>query len=146
MRWTLPDIPDDISLAGKTVAGKTVMVVGGKSGLGLEFVRQALMFNASQVIITARIEAKGRAAMNDLCHDPEIRAINPKAKLGFLELDLDDYDSASTFLQAVNEEVPELDVLLCNAGVNLFNYQTSKTGHERVMQGMSMLSHLMYSK
>lgn len=140
MRWTLPDIPDDTSLAGKTV-----MVIGGNSGLGLEFVRQALMFNASQVIITARTEAKGRDAMTNLCHDPEIRSINPKATLGLLELNLDDYDSASNFIQAVKEEVLELDVLLCNAGVNLFNYQASKTGHERVMQGISILSHLMFS-
>lgn len=113
------------------------MVIGGSSGLGLEYAHECLLWGASRVIITARNEPKATAAMNALSHDQGIRTINPKAMLELFSRDLDDYDSASKFLQEVKMWVPELDVVLCNAGVNLFNYQTSKSGHEPVMQGAS---------
>lgn len=132
MRHTLPNIPEETSLAGKTV-----LIIGGNSGLGLEFARECLLWDASRVIITARTDAKGIAALTDLCNDPVVRSTSRKATLELLNLDLDDYSSASQFIQDVKEEVPELDILLCNAGVNLIKYQTSKSGHERVMQGTS---------
>lgn len=132
MRETLPDIPRDTSLTGKMV-----MVVGGSSGLGLEFARECLLWDASRVIITARDEAKGLAALASLLEDPDVRAVSQNATVELFILDLDDYHSASEFTQVVLKEVPELDIVLCNAGVNLFDYQTSKSGHERVMQGTS---------
>lgn len=118
-----------------SLAGKSVIVVGGNSGLGWEFARQAIILNAVRVIITARSEAKGHSAIVALRDDPEVEASNPKAKLDFRILDLDDYHSAYAFVHRVKDEEPELDILLCNGGVNLFKYQTSKSGHERVMQG-----------
>lgn len=130
MREPLPSI----------LAGKTVIVTGGNSGLGWEFARQALVLNASRVIITTRTEAKGRAAIAALRNDPEVKSTNSTAKLEFFDLDLDDYDSGQQFVQKVKDEVPELDILLCNGGVNFFKYQTSKSGHERIMQGTSLLN------
>lgn len=133
MREPLPSIP-----VGTSLAGKTVIVTGGNSGIGWEFARQTLVLNASRVIITTRSEAKGRAAIAALRNDPEIQSANATARLEFFDLDLDDYDSGQEFVQRVKNEVPELDILLCNGGVNFFNYQTSKSGHERIMQGTSL--------
>lgn len=133
MREPVPSIP-----VGTSLAGKTVIVTGGNSGLGWEFARQALVLNASRVIITTRTEAKGCAAIAALRNDPEVKSTNSMAKLEFFDLDLDDYDSGQEFVQKVKDEVPELDILLCNGGVNFFNYQTSKSGHERIMQGTSL--------
>lgn len=130
MRYTLPDIPET------NLAGKTVMVIGGSSGLGLEFARKCLQGGANRVIVTTRGKAKGIAAVDDIYYDQDVIATNPKATLELFHLDLDDYDSASKFLDDVRREVAELDILLCNAGVNQFKYQTSKSGHEYVMQGM----------
>lgn len=124
-------------LGGPNLAGKTVIVIGGNSGLGWEFARQILVLNASRVIITTRSEAKAHSAIAALRDDPEVESSNPKAKLDFLILNLDDYSSAHAFVQKVKAEEPELDILLCNGGVNHFDYQTSKSGHERVMQGES---------
>lgn len=125
---------------GTSLAGKTVVVTGGNSGLGLEFARQALILNASRVIITTRSEAKGNAAVTALRADLMVKSTNPTARLEFFDLDLDDYESGLRFTQKVKEEVPELDVLLCNGGMNQFRYETSKSGHERVMQGIIVLN------
>lgn len=43
--------------------------------------------------------------------------------------------SGVRFAQRVKQEVKELDILLNNAGMNVMEYQKSKSGHERVMQG-----------
>lgn len=122
---------------GTSLAGKTVLVTGGNSGLGLEFARQALTLNASRVIITVRSQAKGEAAIAALRADPEVQATNPDAKVEYFDLDLDDYESGLEFVRKVYAEVPGLDILLCNAGTNFFNYETSKSGHERLMQGIN---------
>jgi short-subunit dehydrogenase involved in D-alanine esterification of teichoic acids len=67
-----------------------------------------------------------------------VKAANPSAKVEAFLLDLEDYQSGFRFAQRVKKEVPELHVLLCNAGMNILRYETSKSGHEKVMQGKSL--------
>ncbi|KAJ5105349.1 hypothetical protein NUU61_002696 [Penicillium alfredii] len=122
MRKPVLPIPPNTNLAGKTVA------------------RQSLVFKASRVIITTRSPAKGRAAIAALLADPEVNTNNPIARVEFFDLDLDDYESGMRFVRRVKHDVPELDLLLCNGGVTFFQYQTSKSGHERIMQVLGLLS------
>ncbi|KAJ5584326.1 uncharacterized protein N7459_004126 [Penicillium hispanicum] len=129
MGKAVPPTSDEINLSGKTV-----VVTGGNSGLGWEFARQSLILNASRVIITTRSESKGNAALASLRADPEVKSRNPHAQLEFFDLDLDDYESGLHFTRRIKEQVPDLDILLCNGGTNLMHYETSKSGHERVMQ------------
>jgi NADP-dependent 3-hydroxy acid dehydrogenase YdfG len=63
-------------------------------------------------------------------------AANPSAEIEAFQLDLSDYQSALGFCQEAKEEVPELDILLCNAGLNIVKYEENKSGHEMVMQGI----------
>jgi hypothetical protein len=121
--------------AGTSMAGKTVIITGGNAGLGLEAARQFLRLQAARVIITVRSQSKGLAAVSALHADPVVKAVNPSAKVEAFLLDLDDYEAGLQFSQRVEQEVPELDVLLCNGGMNIMNYQVSKSGHEEVMQG-----------
>ncbi|KAJ5671283.1 hypothetical protein N7507_000410 [Penicillium longicatenatum] len=114
--------------------GRTVIVTGGNSGLGWEFARQCLILNATRVIITTRSQDKGIKAIAALRADPAVQRNNPTGHLEFFELDLDDYESGIRFSRRVQEEVPELGILLCNGGTNSFRYEISKSGHERIMQ------------
>ena len=52
-KWTTADIPDQ--------TGRTFMVTGANSGLGLETTR-ALAAHGARVVMAVRSEAKGRAA------------------------------------------------------------------------------------
>jgi NAD(P)-dependent dehydrogenase (short-subunit alcohol dehydrogenase family) len=123
--------------AGTSMAGQTAIVTGGNSGLGFETARQFLTLQASRVIIVVRSASKGQEAISALRADPAVKAANPSAKVEAFLLDLEDYQSGLRFAQRVKKEVPELHVLLCNAGMNILRYETSKSGHEKVMQGKS---------
>ncbi|PGH09699.1 hypothetical protein AJ80_07651 [Polytolypa hystricis UAMH7299] len=119
---------------GTSLSGKTVIVTGGNTGLGFEAARQFLTLNAARVIITARSRSKGAEAVSALRNYVEVKAANPTAMIEVFELDLDDYSSGMEFVKRVKREVKEVDVLVCNAGVNFMDYQLSMSGHERVMQ------------
>lgn len=120
--------------AGTSLAGKTIIVTGGTSGLGLELARQALILKASRVVLSARDGEKGNAAIATLRADLEVQASNPDAKLDQIHLMLDHWDCTVMFVKKVYEQVPELDILVCNGGTNFFKYETSWAGHERLMQ------------
>lgn len=119
---------------GTSLAGKTLIITGGNTGLGFEFARQALLLHASRVIITARSQVRGQAAIATLQANTGIQKVNPNCRIEVFDLDLDDYQSGLRFCQRVKEQVPELDVLLCNGGTTSYNYELSKSGHERIMQ------------
>ncbi|KAE9371717.1 putative carbonyl reductase [Stipitochalara longipes BDJ] len=120
--------------AGTSMAGQTAIITGGNAGLGFETARQYLTLKASRVIITVRSESKGQEAISALRADPAVKASNPSAKIEAFILDLEDYQSALRFVQKVKKEVPELHILLCNAGMNIIKYEASKSGHEMVIQ------------
>lgn len=126
--------------AGTSLAGHTVIVIGGNTGLGFEIARQYLILQASRVIITVRSESKGQGAISALLTDLAVKNANPLAKIEAFLLDLEDYKSGLSFAQKIKTEVPELSILLCSAGVNLMSYEESKSGHEMVMQGRSRRS------
>ena len=101
-RWTADQIPDQ--------SGRTFIVTGGNSGLGLETARQ-LAAHGGRVLLTVRTEQKGQAAVADL------RARQPDADLDFRLLDLADLDSVRAFAAAIVSEQVPVDVLVNNAGV-----------------------------
>ncbi|PWY93063.1 putative carbonyl reductase [Aspergillus sclerotioniger CBS 115572] len=117
-----------------SLEGKTCLITGANTGIGFETARQMLTLKASRVIITARDKSKGQHAVAALCQDPEVVAANPSARIEMFHLDLDDYHSGLALCDQVKREVPDLDVLLCNGGMNIMSYQESKNGHEQVMQ------------
>jgi NAD(P)-dependent dehydrogenase (short-subunit alcohol dehydrogenase family) len=135
-----PKIPE--TPKGTTVAGKTIIITGGNAGLGFEAARQFLVLGASRMILACRSLVRGQEAANKLRADPAIKTHNPAAKIDVFELDLDDYQSTLRFCQKVNNQVPELDILLNNAGLQMVHYEKSKSGHERTMQ-VNCYSHVL---
>ncbi|KAL8726559.1 MAG: hypothetical protein Q9181_005996, partial [Wetmoreana brouardii] len=119
---------------GTTLAGKTVIVTGANSGLGLEAARQYLVLGATRLILAVRSTRKGEDAAKYLSSHPTVQNANPHAQIKVMQLDLDDINNVHAFAQKVCEELDALHLLLLNGGVNITNYQTSTTGHERVMQ------------
>ncbi len=125
----IPSIP-----AGTKLTNKTVVVTGANAGLGLEAARQYLALDAKRVILAVRSVTKGEEAKEHLLNHPSVKSVNPNADIIVMALDLDDEASVVKFASKVKSELDVLDVLLLNGGVNIMNYQTSKNGHERVMQ------------
>jgi|AntDeeMinimDraft_4_1070355.scaffolds.fasta_scaffold00224_30 hypothetical protein len=123
--WTPDDIPE--------LTGKTILVTGANSGLGLESARM-LAGRGATVVMACRNAQKGQAAMAD------IRAQHPDADLVLMELDLADLDSVRRFAETFRQKYDRLDVLINNAGLMAPPLQHTRDGFE-IQFGTNHLGH-----
>lgn len=110
--WTADRIPDQ--------TGRTVIVTGANSGLGYVTARE-LARHGAHVILTARNQDKGRAALDRLRDE----VADPTVELR--PLDLADLDSVRMFADGVDTPV---DVLVNNAGIMMPPRSLTKQGFE----------------
>jgi NAD(P)-dependent dehydrogenase (short-subunit alcohol dehydrogenase family) len=113
--WIEQDIP--------SLAGRTVVVTGASSGLGLITARQLAARDAA-VIMAVRDLAKGERARADLL------AAVPRANVELRELDLLDLESVRRFTDRLRVERRGIDVLINNAAISDVPYQLSPQGYE----------------
>jgi len=125
MKWTTHDIPD--------LCGKTVLITGANSGLGLESAR-AMAEKGAHVIMACRNPHKAEAAAST------IRAQTPAAELELAELDLASLASVRTFAERVLARHKRLDVLLNNAGIMAIPQRRTVDGFE-MQFGTNHLGH-----
>ncbi len=104
--------------AGLDLSGKTVLITGANSGLGLETAR-VLARRGATVLAAARTREKAREVTTTLGG-----AAVP------LACELSDPDSIRACVAEVKEKGWELDVLLCNAGIMALPERTLAHGHE----------------
>lgn len=128
-KWTLADMPD--------MKGKTAVVTGANSGLGLETSR-ALAGKGARVIMCCRSEAKADAAMTD------IRAKLPNAQLEFVALDLANLASVKQAAAEIAQKAPSLDLLINNAGVMGLPLMHTADGFEMLF-GTNHLGHFAFT-
>jgi protochlorophyllide reductase len=96
------DLPD--------LRGRTVVVTGANSGLGLQTAK-AMAGAGATTVMTARSRAKYDEAAG------EILPLNRRADLRFVELDLADLSSVRSAAEEIAEAHETIDVLINNAGV-----------------------------
>ncbi len=123
--WTAENIPD--------LSGKTFIVTGANSGLGLETSR-VLALKGARVMMAARNPSKGRAALET------IRQQQPQADLVLKELDLADLAAVRTFAMTILAEEPKIDGLINNAGVMMIPKMQTNDGFE-MQFGTNHLGH-----
>lgn len=91
-------------IAGLPLAGKTVIITGGHSGLGFESTK-ALAAAKVNVIVAAR----------DV--DAAKKSLGGMALVQILPLDLADLASIERFSNAILDSLVQVDMLICNAGI-----------------------------
>ncbi|KAH8698356.1 putative short-chain dehydrogenase/reductase family protein [Talaromyces proteolyticus] len=119
---------------GIDLQGKTAVVTGASSGMGLEVTRQLLRLNISTVILAVRNVAKGQDIVKQLHGESRTKTHNPNTTAKVMELDVDKYDSVQRFAKQLREEVPIIDILILNAGIGLLKPERSPSGHDRTIQ------------
>jgi len=92
-------------LHGLDLSGKTAIVTGGYSGIGLETVR-ALLNHGASVIVPVRSAQKAKDALAGLTGD-----------ISTAPLDLGDLASVRSFTEAMRGALSRLDLLINNAGI-----------------------------
>jgi NAD(P)-dependent dehydrogenase (short-subunit alcohol dehydrogenase family) len=104
--------------------GRTIVVTGGNSGIGLE-TAQALAGMGARVIVTARNADKGRAAVARM-----VERLDGQPQVQLVVFDLSDLSSVRRGAEEILEQAPRLDVLINNAGVVLTERHVTVDGYE----------------
>ncbi len=97
-------------VAGIDLSGKTAIVTGGSSGLGIETAR-ALASAGARVILPVRSRQAGEDAAAD------IRASTGNDKVGVADMDLGDWASVRAFAASFLAAGQPLHILINNAGI-----------------------------
>src|SRR5690606_9063796 len=97
-------------MSAASMAGKTVLITGGNSGIGL-VAAMALAGMGARVVLACRRSQAAEAAAQ------QIRAAHPGAGVETVALDLASLESVRRAAREVRERFPVIDVLLNNAGL-----------------------------
>jgi NAD(P)-dependent dehydrogenase (short-subunit alcohol dehydrogenase family) len=116
-KWTSKDLP--------SLSGRTFVVTGANSGIGLAAARE-LAGHGGRVVLAVRDEERGRAAAATIAGPTEVR-----------RLDLADLGSVRAFADGFDEDV---DVLINNAGVMAIPERRTADGFEMQI-GTNHLGH-----
>ncbi|KAJ4265362.1 hypothetical protein NW762_004650 [Fusarium torreyae] len=111
-------IPSDISLAGGTI-----IITGGNTGIGYAAGEAFLSMNLSRLIIAVRTPSKGEAAA------AKLRAKYPNAQIDVWQVDMISYKSVQDFAKKC-ETLDRIDLALLNAGTQMLRFEKSPQGHE----------------
>lgn len=109
-RFTAQSTAEDVT-EGLHLGGKTIVVTGCNSGIGLEVMR-VLALRGARVIGTARDMTKGEAA----CRGVRGMAIP-------VVLELSDFESVVACANRIGQLAPSVDALVCNAGIVLDEHE-----------------------
>jgi len=102
-------------------SGKTYIVTGGNSGLGLETARHFVRCSAARVIITVRSMEAGENAKKDIEH-----STGRKGVIEVWYLDLASFVSVKAFVEKATSELDRIDTLIENAGVQLDRWEETE--------------------
>jgi NAD(P)-dependent dehydrogenase (short-subunit alcohol dehydrogenase family) len=123
--WTFDDIPDQ--------SGRTAVVTGANTGIGLETARM-LALRGADVVLACRNLDKGQAAL------ARIAAEKPAGRVSLAALDLGDLESVRAFAERFAAGHPRLDLLIDNAGVMVPPLSRTAQGFE-LQFGTNHLGH-----
>lgn len=104
--------------------GKTIMITGANSGLGLEAARHFVRLNAHKVIIGCRNVSKGEKAKTDI-----ESSLGTAGVVEVWHVDLSSFDSVKDFCRRAST-LDRLDIVVENAGMLATNYEVFE-GYER---------------
>eukprot|EP00047_Mylnosiga_fluctuans_P018233 m.68498 g.68498 ORF g.68498 m.68498 type:complete len:344 (-) comp7502_c0_seq1:153-1184(-) len=119
--WTTADI-------GVRVAGRTVIVTGASSGLGLEVAR-VLALHGATIIMAVRSVAKAQPLKEAI--DAELAHSGSKGSVAIAHVDMEDLSSIRAFAAEFAAAHTRLDLLVNNAGMtNKGAPRRTAHGHE----------------
>ncbi len=125
--------PQDASGNGR----RRCLITGGNTGIGFETARA--LAPSHDIIIGARNEAKGKAAV------AKLKDAVPGASCELAVFDLADLDSVSDFSKSMLDAGTPLDVLINNAGVMACPLSRTKQGFEMQI-GVNHLGHFLLTE
>ncbi len=127
MKWTLENLSNQ--------KGKTAVVTGANAGIGFE-TAQALAAKGARVILACRSSERGEAAL------AKIRKAHPQAQVELQLMDLTRLASVREAAEQIKQSLPQLDLLINNAGVMIPPASKTEEGFE-LQIGVNFLGHFL---
>jgi len=129
----------------KDLTGKTYLITGANTGAGFEASR-VFLNKGAEVVMLNRNKQKSEVAVTKLKQE-----FGDDAKVSFIVMDLADLDSVRTAAEKVNENIPYIDALLCNAAIaQVATQQLTVSGFESQLginhYGHFLLLNLLFKK
>ena len=104
--------------------GKTVIITGANTGIGLETAVDLAKRNARVILACRSVERGEKAAV-------EVRKRSSNDNVVFRQLDLASLESVRKFASNILEEEPRIDILINNAGIHSPHASRTEDGFER---------------
>ncbi|NUP26514.1 MAG: SDR family NAD(P)-dependent oxidoreductase [Nocardia sp.] len=123
--WTVAAAPDQ--------SGRTAVVTGSNTGIGLEVAR-GLARRGATVVLACRNEMAAAAAKSD------IESSVPGADIRTTRVDIGDLSSVAACARRLHDELPGIDLLVNNAGVVAGTWTPTADGFESDF-GINFLGH-----
>ncbi|KAJ3523133.1 hypothetical protein NM208_g12571 [Fusarium decemcellulare] len=130
-----------VPLYASNIKGKTILITGvSPGGLGEGYVKQVAVAKPGTFILAGRSPAKFQSLVD------ELNANHPEIKVKTLPLNLLSFTDVRTAAETVNswDDVPNIDVLVNNAGIMAVTYKKSEDGFESQFQ-TNHLSHFLFT-
>ena len=136
---TLPNLSKHKTMGGAegdeaSVAGKTCVVTGANSGIGLEVAR-ALARGGARVVLACRSRSKAANAAKDIISSTGNVNVECRA------LDLANLASVREFAEGFNGPEEVVDILVNNAGAMFKDHGVTEEGRERTWQTNALAPH-----
>ena len=116
----------------------TTLITGANTGIGLAAARQ-LAAQGHQVVLTSRNQQRGQDAV------AQIRRQQPDADVHLARLDLASFDDVRKSAEDIAQRFPQIDALICNAGLSLSERTITADGIETMLQTNHFGHHLFTS-
>ncbi|KAF5375093.1 hypothetical protein D9758_000208 [Tetrapyrgos nigripes] len=127
------------------LSGKTVIVTGANTGIGLEASKHFARMNPGRLVIVCRNETKGQVAATEIKNETNFDCVE------LWIMDQGDFSSIKAFADRAEKELSRIDYLVENAAIyNAGKYILTTNGWEQELQvnhlGPTLLSFLLLPK
>lgn len=126
-------IPDRI----EDLNGKTFVITGANTGAGFEASR-LLLRKGAMVLMLNRNEQKSNKAIAELEAE-----FGSRAEVSFIKMDLSEMASIRSAANEINNRVPKIDALICNAAIAQVPKQTFTTDGFESQLGVNHYGHFL---
>ncbi|KAF2663040.1 oxidoreductase [Lophiostoma macrostomum CBS 122681] len=119
--------------------GKVIVITGGTTGLGAQTIRTLAQHRPSQIFFTGRNVSASESVIQ------AGKAISPTTTFTFIPCDQNSLSSIQTAARLITSKTPNLDILICNAGIMASPPGLTADGYE-VQFGINFLAHALWIK
>lgn len=150
-----------------SLAGKTAIITGSNTGLGLEAARKYAQLGVSKLIIAVRNTSKGEEARQDILTSLKVtnaktqwvsqgptggdvaQAEDAAKRIQVWELDLGSYESVQSFAKRCERELERIDIVNENAGIATYDFKMMEDNESTLTVNVIstfLLAHLLVPK